>query len=57
VRVIAHELFGMSFGSVRAGPVYPIVTHLLFGFLGGLAAVLLWKFTERRLDRPPTVRA
>ena len=51
VRVIANQLFDMQFGSLRAGPVYPILTHLLFGFLGGLAAVLVWRMTERRLRR------
>jgi hypothetical protein len=39
----------MPFGSLRAGPVYPILTHLMFGFLGALAAVLVWRATERRL--------
>jgi len=29
--------------------VYPILTHLMFGFLGALAAVLVWRYTERRL--------
>jgi hypothetical protein len=47
VRVIANAAFGMQFGSLRAGPVYPILTHLLFGFVGGLVAVLLWRATER----------
>jgi len=51
VRVLGNELFGMQFGSLRAGPVYPIVTHLLFGFLGALAAVLVWRATERHLSR------
>lgn len=51
VRVLANQLFGMQFGSLRAGPVYPIVTHLLFGFLGALAAVLVWRATERHLRR------
>lgn len=51
VRVAANQLFGMQFGSLRAGPVYPIVTHLMFGFLGALAAVLVWRVTERRLRR------
>ncbi len=50
-RVLAHELLGMQFGSLRAGPVYPIVTHLLFGFVGALAAVLLWRATERLAER------
>ena len=49
VRVLANELFGMQFGSLRAGPVYPILTHLMFGFLGALAAMLVWRATERRL--------
>jgi hypothetical protein len=51
LRVLANALFGMQFGSLRAGPVYPILTHLLFGFLGGLAAVIAWRVTERRLQR------
>jgi hypothetical protein len=51
VRVAANQLFGMQFGSLRAGPVYPILTHLMFGFLGALAAVLVWRVTERRLRR------
>jgi hypothetical protein len=48
IRVLANEFFGMQFGSLRAGPVYPILTHLMFGFLGGLAAVIAWRATERR---------
>jgi hypothetical protein len=51
VRVLGNQLFGMQFGSLRAGPVYPIVTHLLFGFLGALAMVLVWRATERQLRR------
>ena len=50
-RIVAHELFGMQFGSLRAGPLYPVLTHLMFGFLGALAAVLVWRATERRLRR------
>ncbi len=49
VRVFANQALGMQFGSLRAGPVYPIITHLLFGFLGALAAVLVWRATEKRL--------
>lgn len=51
VRVLANQLFGMPFGSLRAGPVYPILTHLMFGFLGALAAMLVWRATENRLRR------
>jgi len=49
LRVLANQAFGMQFGSLRAGPVYPVITHLLFGFLGALAAVLVWRATESRL--------
>ncbi len=41
----------MQFGSLRSGPVYPILTHLLFGFIGALVAVLLWRATERAAER------
>jgi hypothetical protein len=51
VRVIANLTMGMQFGSLRSGPVYPILTHLLFGFVGGLVAVLLWRMTERVAER------
>jgi hypothetical protein len=51
LRVLANVSMGMQFGSLRAGPVYPVITHLLFGFVGGLAAVLLWRMTERAAER------
>ncbi len=51
IRITASQFFGMSFGSLRAGPVYPVLTHLMFGFLGALAAVLVWRVTERQLRR------
>lgn len=51
LRVIANTTLGMQFGSLRAGPVYPILTHLMFGFVGGLVAVLLWRATERAAER------
>jgi hypothetical protein len=49
-RVLGNQIFGLQYGSLRFGPVYPILTHLLFGFLGALAAVILWRYTERRLN-------
>jgi len=51
LRVAANLTLGMQFGSLRAGPVYPILTHLLFGFVGGLVAVLLWRATEKATGR------
>ena len=49
-RALANQLFGMQFGSLRAGPVYPILTHLMFGFLGARAALLVWRVTRKRLQ-------
>ena len=51
LRVLANLALGMQFGSLRSGPVYPILTHLLFGFVGGLVAVLIWRATERAAGR------
>jgi hypothetical protein len=51
LRFLANVTLGLQFGSLRAGPVYPILTHLMFGFVGGLAAVLLWRLTEKAGDR------
>jgi hypothetical protein len=51
LRVLANLTMGMQFGSLRAGPVYPILTHLMFGFVGGLVAVLLWRMTENVSER------
>ncbi len=33
---------GVHFGSFRHGIAWPIVTHLAFGFVGALIAVLMW---------------
>lgn len=49
LRVAANLLFDMPFGSLRAGPLFPILTHLLFGFIGALVAVLVWRTTQRLL--------
>lgn len=51
IRVVANLTVGMQFGSLRAGPVYPILTHLLFGFVGAAVAVALWRLTERVAER------
>ena len=51
LRLVANAASGMQFGSLRSGPVYPILTHMLFGFIGALVAVLLWRATERAADR------
>ncbi len=51
MRILANQFLGMHFGSLRAGPIYPVVTHVLFGFLGGLATVIVWRATEARLRK------
>jgi hypothetical protein len=51
VRILANQFLGMQFGSLRAGPLYPVITHLLFGFLGGLAALIIWRLTDARLRK------
>ena len=34
--------WGMHFGSFRHGAAWPIYTHLAFGFIGALIAVVMW---------------
>lgn len=48
LRWLAGETVGLQFGSLAAGPLYPLLTHLAFGFAGGLTAALLWRHTLRR---------
>lgn len=48
VRLGLVEAFGMEFGSFRFGVLYPMYTHLAFGFSGALIAVLAWKFWDRQ---------
>lgn len=38
---------GGHYGSVANGLWYPVMSHLMFGFAGGLAGALLWKATQR----------
>lgn len=45
IRFGIAEGFGITFGSLRAGVLYPISTHLVYGFAGGLTAVILWRVT------------
>jgi hypothetical protein len=35
--------FGLEFGSLRHGLMLPVLTHLVFGFVGALIAVMLWR--------------
>lgn len=42
------ETTGITFGSLRNGLMYPLSTHVLYGLIGGLAGVLLWKSAVSR---------
>lgn len=48
------ETMGVHFGSLRSGVLFPLGTHLAYGFTGALIAVLLWRTTTKRLSKPPS---
>lgn len=39
---------GMEFGSLVHGLAWPVFTHMLFGAVGGLVAVLAWRGWQKR---------
>lgn len=43
--------YGMQFGSFRHGVIWPFATHLAFGFVGALIAVLMWYGWDRATRR------
>lgn len=45
IRSGLFETAGINFGSLRHGLLYPLSTHFVYGLIGGLAAVLVWKAT------------
>jgi len=40
---------GVESDSLISGLAYPVATHLLFGFIGGLCGALAWKATQKNL--------
>lgn len=50
-RLVIAQLTGMQFGSLQAGVLYPLSTHLMYGFLGAMVSVLLWRETLKRVER------
>lgn len=44
-----QDFAGIASGSLVHGLGYPLMTHLVFGAIGGLAAALAWKQTARLL--------
>ncbi len=51
IRAVLHAGFGLEFGSLKAGLLFPFSTHLLFGLTGAAIAVALWRITMRKLDQ------
>jgi hypothetical protein len=47
MRMGLFESFGMHFGSLRHGLLYPLTTHFVYAFAGGLIAMLLWRSLAR----------
>ena len=51
VRSGLFETLGVNFGSLRNGVMYPVSTHLLYGFAGGVVGILLWRATVSKWQR------
>ncbi|MBY0226231.1 MAG: hypothetical protein K2Q28_10540 [Hyphomicrobium sp.] len=52
IRLGLMEVFGMQFGSFRAGVLYPISTHIAFGFMGALMTAIAWRMAQKRFGPP-----
>lgn len=48
IRYGLSQSAGFNFGSLKSGLLYPLSTHFIYGLIGGLVAVLLWKATVSR---------
>lgn len=42
-----QEFLGVVSGSLANGLAYPLMTHAVFGAIGGLAAAMAWRHTRR----------
>lgn len=42
------ESMGVHFGSLKNGLLYPLSTHLAYGFAGALIATLMWRATMKQ---------
>ncbi len=52
IRLGLMEFFGMQFGSFRSGVLYPISTHIAFGFMGALMTAIAWRVAQKRFGPP-----
>jgi hypothetical protein len=55
-RLFLADTFGMTFNSFSIGTLYPISTHLVFGFTGAMATMLTWAFAHRKRRDTPARR-
>lgn len=52
MRLFVAETVGTQFGSFRFGALWPISTHIVFGFAGALIGVAAWRLWEKRPHVP-----
>ncbi len=50
-RLLISSVSSYPFHSLRYGPVIPILTHLIFGFTGGILGYSLSRILDRKSDR------
>jgi hypothetical protein len=50
IRLALAQGFGIHFGSLSNGILYPMSSHFVYAFTGGLIAVLLWRAAEKQRE-------
>jgi hypothetical protein len=51
IRLALAKATGIHFGSLESGVLYPLVSHLAYGFAGALIMVVLWRLTVAKRER------
>jgi hypothetical protein len=49
IRLGLMETLGIQFGSLRSGVLYPISTHIAFGFMGAMITAIALRLAQKRL--------
>lgn len=52
IKLCLQSGVGIVSDSLDHGLLYPLMTHLLFGFVGGLAALLAWRSIQKIQSNP-----
>jgi hypothetical protein len=50
IRLLLAQGFGVQFGSLSNGVLYPMSSHFVYAFAGGLLAVLMWRAAEMQRE-------